>query len=102
MEFLYATGTIEKNYSKYTIVGYISSIEDFERFLHVQGIKGFEDVTYPDVRIFLTEAHEKGLTRRTISKKISALRIKIKNKQERNEQYASRALETIRNISKTL
>lgn len=23
---------IEKNYSKYTIVGYISSIEDFERF----------------------------------------------------------------------
>ncbi|KJD53071.1 recombinase XerC, partial [Bacillus amyloliquefaciens] len=65
---------IEKNYSKYTIVGYISSIEDFERFLQVQGIKGFEDVTYPDVRIFLTEAHEKGLTRRTISKKISALR----------------------------
>lgn len=55
-------------------MGYISSIEDFERFLQVQGIKGFEDVTYPDVRIFLTEAHEKGLTRRTISKKISALR----------------------------
>ncbi|MCI4126074.1 FADH(2)-oxidizing methylenetetrahydrofolate--tRNA-(uracil(54)-C(5))-methyltransferase TrmFO [Bacillus haynesii] len=30
------------------------------------------------------------------------LGVKIKNKQERNEQYASRALETIRNISKTL
>ncbi|KAA6452875.1 FADH(2)-oxidizing methylenetetrahydrofolate--tRNA-(uracil(54)-C(5))-methyltransferase TrmFO [Bacillus swezeyi] len=30
------------------------------------------------------------------------LGVKIKNKQERNEQYASRALETIRNIAKTL
>ncbi|MGF7529327.1 FADH(2)-oxidizing methylenetetrahydrofolate--tRNA-(uracil(54)-C(5))-methyltransferase TrmFO [Bacillus paralicheniformis] len=30
------------------------------------------------------------------------LGVKIKNKQERNEQYASRALETIQNISKTL
>ncbi|MDA1475550.1 tyrosine recombinase XerC [Bacillus changyiensis] len=65
---------IEKSYSKYTIVGYISSIEEFERFLKIQGIKGFQDVTYPDVRIYLTEVHEKGLTRRTISKKISALR----------------------------
>ncbi|MDA7025874.1 FADH(2)-oxidizing methylenetetrahydrofolate--tRNA-(uracil(54)-C(5))-methyltransferase TrmFO [Bacillus sp. CLL-7-23] len=30
------------------------------------------------------------------------LNVKIKNKQERNEQYALRALDTIRNISKTL
>lgn len=30
------------------------------------------------------------------------LGVKIKNKQERNEQYALRALETIRNIAKTL
>ncbi|MGG3572083.1 FADH(2)-oxidizing methylenetetrahydrofolate--tRNA-(uracil(54)-C(5))-methyltransferase TrmFO [Bacillus gobiensis] len=33
---------------------------------------------------------------------LKELEVKIKNKQERNEQYANRALETIRKISKTL
>ncbi|MFP3818448.1 tyrosine recombinase XerC [Bacillus sp. SIMBA_008] len=65
---------IEKNYSQYTIVNYVDSIEEFETFLRVQGINGFEEAAYQDTRIFLTEAYEKGLSRRTISKKISALR----------------------------
>ncbi|MBD4895220.1 site-specific integrase, partial [Xanthomonas citri pv. citri] len=57
---------IEKNYSQYTIVNYVDSIEEFETFLRVQGINGFEEAAYQDTRIFLTEAYEKGLSRRTI------------------------------------
>ncbi|MFP5181954.1 tyrosine recombinase XerC [Bacillus altitudinis] len=65
---------IEKNYSALTISGYTESIEEFVRFMNIQGIDGFEEVSYQDTRIYLTEAYEKGLTRRTISKKVSALR----------------------------
>ncbi|MCM3034637.1 tyrosine recombinase XerC [Bacillus pumilus] len=65
---------IEKNYSALTISGYTEAIEEFVRFMNVQGIDGFEEVSYQDTRIYLTEAYEKGLTRRTISKKVSALR----------------------------
>ncbi|MBU8967902.1 tyrosine recombinase XerC [Bacillus altitudinis] len=65
---------IEKNYSPLTISGYTEAIEEFVRFMNIQGIDGFEEVSYQDTRIYLTEAYEKGLTRRTISKKVSALR----------------------------
>lgn len=65
---------IEKNYSALTISGYTEAIEEFVRFMNIQGIDGFEEVSYQDTRIYLTEAYEKGLTRRTISKKVSALR----------------------------
>lgn len=65
---------IEKNYSALTISGYTEAIEEFVRFMNIQGINGFEEVSYQDTRIYLTEAYEKGLTRRTISKKVSALR----------------------------
>lgn len=65
---------IEKNYSALTISGYTEAIKEFVRFMNVQGIDGFEEVSYQDTRIYLTEAYEKGLTRRTISKKVSALR----------------------------
>ncbi|MBD3858187.1 tyrosine recombinase XerC [Bacillus sp. 28A-2] len=65
---------IEKNYSALTISGYSEAIEEFVRFMNIQGIDGFEEVSYQDTRIYLTEAYEKGLTRRTISKKVSALR----------------------------
>ncbi|OLP66451.1 Tyrosine recombinase XerC [Bacillus pumilus] len=65
---------IEKNYSALTISSYTEAIEEFVRFMNIQGIDGFEEVSYQDTRIYLTEAYEKGLTRRTISKKVSALR----------------------------
>ncbi|MFS0656033.1 tyrosine recombinase XerC [Bacillus sp. 179-C3.3 HS] len=65
---------IEKNYSALTISGYTEAIEEFVRFMNIQGINGFEEVSYQDTRIYLTEAYEKGLSRRTISKKVSALR----------------------------
>ena len=64
----------KKNYSALTISGYTEAIEEFVRFMNIQGIDGFEEVSYQDTRIYLTEAYEKGLTRRTISKKVSALR----------------------------
>ena len=65
---------IEKNYSALTISGYTEAIEEFVRFMNIQGINGFEEVSYQDKKINLKETYEKGLTRRTISKKVSALR----------------------------
>ncbi len=33
---------IEKNYSQYTIVNYVNSIEEFGMFLHAQNINGMK------------------------------------------------------------
>jgi integrase/recombinase XerC len=65
---------IEKNYSKYTIVCYEQDIAFFIEFLKEEGIEGLQDVTYSDVRIFLTKLYEKGYSKRSIARKISSLR----------------------------
>ncbi|WP_243289885.1 tyrosine recombinase XerC [Bacillus sp. FJAT-47783] len=65
---------IEKNYSKYTIVNYVHDIEEFILFLQEEGIHGLNDVSYSDIRIFLTKLHEKNFSRKSISRKISSLR----------------------------
>ncbi|MCY8378075.1 FADH(2)-oxidizing methylenetetrahydrofolate--tRNA-(uracil(54)-C(5))-methyltransferase TrmFO [Bacillus haynesii] len=72
-------------------------------------IQGKEPVTFSnDTAIgsmahYITETNKKNFQPMNANFGLfKELGVKIKNKQERNEQYASRALETIRNISKTL
>ncbi len=65
---------IEKNYSEYTIVHYEQSIEDFFLFMNRETILNLTDVTYSDVRLYLTELYKKQYARRTVAKKISTLR----------------------------
>lgn len=65
---------IEKNYSQYTIVHYEQSIEHFFEFLNRESITILSDVTYSDVRLYLTELYKKQYARRTVAKKISTLR----------------------------
>lgn len=65
---------IEKNYSEYTIINYKQDISMFIHFMKKQIIKDLKDVTYQDVRIFLSELHEKQYARRSIARKISSLR----------------------------
>ncbi|MDQ0230544.1 integrase/recombinase XerC [Metabacillus malikii] len=65
---------IEKNYSQYTVVSYVSDIEDFFLFMNEQVIHQLKDITYHDIRLYLTTLHTKKYSRRTISKKISSLR----------------------------
>ncbi len=65
---------IEKNYSEYTIVHYEQSIEHFFLFMKRETISNLTDVTYSDVRLYLTELYKKQYARRTVAKKISTLR----------------------------
>ncbi|MCC3357483.1 tyrosine recombinase XerC [Bacillus sp. REN16] len=65
---------IEKNYSEYTIVHYEQAIEHFFLFLNRESISNLSNVTYSDVRLYLTELYKKQYARRTVAKKISTLR----------------------------
>lgn len=70
MEYL----QIEKNASLYTIQYYRNDLEAFDAFMQRENIKSLNEVSYREVRIFLTELYEKGLGRRSVSRKISSLR----------------------------
>ncbi|GMB08470.1 integrase/recombinase XerC [Thermolongibacillus altinsuensis] len=65
---------IEKNYSEYTIACYKRDIGEFFEFMQREKIEKLEDVTYSDVRLFLTELHTKKQASRSIARKISSLR----------------------------
>ena len=43
-------------------------------FLEVEGITDLNDVTYPEARLYVTELYDKGLSRASISRKISSIR----------------------------
>ncbi|CAM4022587.1 recombinase XerC [Bacillus manliponensis] len=65
---------IERNYSKYTIAGYQNDIEHFVQFMKRENISSFMDVTYVDVRLYLTTLHEEKLARKSVARKVSSLR----------------------------
>ncbi len=65
---------IEKNYSQYTIVCYQRDVEQFFEFMNEQGIHHLHEVTYNDVRLYLTKLYERKQSSRSISRKISSLR----------------------------
>ncbi|MBM7659373.1 integrase/recombinase XerC [Bacillus mesophilus] len=65
---------IERNYSPYTIVYYTQDIEEFVEFMNSQSINSISQVTYTDVRIYLTELYKHKLARKSVARKISSLR----------------------------
>jgi integrase/recombinase XerC len=65
---------MERNYSKYTIEHYQHDISDFFFFMAEQAIDEVESVQYSDARLYLTKLYDKKLARKTVAKKISALR----------------------------
>lgn len=65
---------LEKNCSKYTIVGYEHDIKEFFMFMDEQVITSVSDVTYRDVRIYLTQLYEENYSKGTVAKKLSSLR----------------------------
>ncbi|WP_374720553.1 tyrosine recombinase XerC [Parageobacillus toebii] len=65
---------IEKHYSQYTIVCYQRDVEQFFEFMNEQGIHHLHEVTYNDVRLYLTKLYELKQSSRSISRKISSLR----------------------------
>ncbi|MEI4831038.1 tyrosine recombinase XerC [Bacillus sp. FJAT-53711] len=65
---------IERNYSKYTIESYQNDLEHFVQFMKREGISSFADITYVDVRLYLTTLHNEKLARKSVARKISSLR----------------------------
>ncbi|MER2088123.1 tyrosine recombinase XerC [Sporosarcina sp. JAI121] len=65
---------LEKNYSFYTVLEYEKDVDAFLSFLEVEGIKDLNEVTYPEARLYATELYDKGLSRASISRKVSSIR----------------------------
>lgn len=65
---------IERNYSQYTIGSYEHDVKDFFMFMSEQNISGVKDVTYSDIRIYLTKLYDEKLARKSVARKISSLR----------------------------
>ncbi|EIT85073.1 site-specific tyrosine recombinase XerC [Fictibacillus macauensis ZFHKF-1] len=65
---------IEKNSSHYTTGNYEQAISHFRTFMKQQAIDRFAAVSYLLVRRYLTTLHDAGYSRKTVAKKISALR----------------------------
>ncbi|WP_332690250.1 tyrosine recombinase XerC [Halalkalibacter lacteus] len=65
---------LEKNSSIHTTTNYARDIASFELFMKNNGIVCFSDVTTQHVREYLSLLFEKQYARKTVSRKISALR----------------------------
>lgn len=65
---------LQKNYSDATIRTYEHAIRDFFMFMSEQCLSRLQDITEQDVRLYLTGLYEKRLSKRTVSRNISALR----------------------------
>ena len=69
--------TLEKNYSNHTAANYKTDLKGFEEFLNSRGRQAGEDIKNIDyflLRKFLSVLSEKGLNKRTLSRKISTLK----------------------------
>lgn len=65
---------IERNASLHTIKGYTQDINGFILFMQREGIEAFEGVDQQAIRLYLTDLYHKQLSKRSVSRKISALR----------------------------
>lgn len=65
---------LEKNYSSRTISEYENDIKEFYRFLSQEGLTDLSSVEYSEARLYVTNLYDKGLSRMTISRKISSIR----------------------------
>jgi len=65
---------VEKNASLHTIKNYLADIEQFHSFIEKEMINAFSEVNHQAIRLYLTELFEKGLSRRSVSRKLSSMR----------------------------
>jgi integrase/recombinase XerC len=68
------TMEMEHNASTYTIRHYASDLAQFVQFMQQQQISEFAAVSYVNVRAFLAGLHERQLAKRSVARKLSALR----------------------------
>lgn len=65
---------LEKNYSFFTVSEYEKDVDAFLLFLEIEGIMDLNEVTYPEARLYVTNLYDAGLSRASISRKISSIR----------------------------
>lgn len=65
---------IEKNASPLTVKYYQNDLETFFKFLKQEAITDLDDVDERVVRVFLTSLYDQNLSRRSVSRKVSAIR----------------------------
>ncbi|TGB04817.1 tyrosine recombinase XerC [Halobacillus salinus] len=64
---------IEKNASPLTVEHYAHDIDEFFVFLQTEQLS-IEQCEYSDIRIFLSGLYDRGLSRRSVSRKVSSIR----------------------------
>nr|WP_285803879.1 tyrosine recombinase XerC [Alkalicoccobacillus plakortidis] len=65
---------IEKGSSPHTLSNYTRDIEAFYTFMARVGLDSLANVTYADLRAYLSELYEQSYARKTVSRKISSMR----------------------------
>ncbi|WP_411955440.1 tyrosine recombinase XerC [Alkalibacillus sp. S2W] len=65
---------VERHASSYTVDQYMTDLDQFSRFITKEQIDGFSEIKQSDLRIYLTELYEEGLSRVSVSRKLSSLR----------------------------
>jgi len=65
---------MEHNASPYTIRHYASDLAQFLHFMQQHNVHGFAAVSYVTVRTYLAGLHERQLAKRSVARKLSALR----------------------------
>lgn len=67
--------TLEKNYSKHTVIAYQNDLLAFKDFCEVEiGLDNLKNVHYNHVRSFVVELVNRGISNRTINRKLSSLK----------------------------
>lgn len=95
---------IEKNYSSHTVLAYSKDLEEFQQFL----ISEYEQedlliINYPQIRSWIVQLSESGLSNRSINRKLSSLKayykFQLKNGSIENSPMAKhKALKTSRKV----